>query len=150
MTTPPEKVKEETAPVVVAPVKKSKKKVTVAKKAVAKAPVNEKKEARAPVKADIFIWQPGKQIQEMFDFQVKLTESIQEIILNLSANRPQINTGMVWTAIMKLPFVKQSGLEIKHDVIRNLLKTHFNIHPSRKGRHTYESAKIQALYASTA
>ncbi|KKN86536.1 hypothetical protein LCGC14_0267120 [marine sediment metagenome] len=154
MAAPPEKVKPqpEVAPVV-APVK-SKKKSTAKKKAVAKAPVEVSKEgkeqARVPVKSDIFIWQPGKQIQEMFDFQVKLIENIQEIVLDLSSNRKQINTGMIHTVLKELDFVKEAGVEIKHESIKKLLAKHFNIHNSRAGRHTYESAKIQALYPSTA
>jgi hypothetical protein len=150
MATPKEQVKPEAAPVVKAPAKKGKKKAAVKKKAVKQAPVNVEGKERTPTKADIYIWQPGKQIPEMYAFQVKLSEKIQDIILDLSVNRPQINTGMIHTELMKLDFVKGAGVEIKHETIKSLLAKHFNIQSSRSGRHTYESAKIQALYAPAA
>ncbi len=90
-------------------------------------------EKKNPVKADVTIWQPGKTIQEMLDYEYAITGGLMRALTVLSKLKPEFNIGSIWTEL------KKQGFEVEHGVIKLLLESKLGINQQLDGFNLYKA-----------
>ena len=95
-----------------------------------------KVEKKSPVKADVTIWQPGKSIQEMLDYEDAVVGGLKIALTRLSKRKSLFNLGSIYSQLQK------AGFEVDHPFIQALLKTKMGIKPT-----TFNGTMYKALHS---
>ncbi len=89
-------------------------------------------------KEDIYIWQAGKSLEEMYEYQLRVIDILMDSLRYLTKKREYFTLGQVYSSL------KLKGYNIRHQDIDKLLKK-YNIHGSSRGTNTYQSSNIVHL-----
>ena len=93
----------------------------------------EKEVKKAPVKADVTIWQPGKSIQEMIDDEDAIAGGLMKALTVLSKKKTKFNIGSIYSELRK------EGFEVEHRFIELLLKKKCGIKKELVGVNLYKA-----------
>ncbi len=96
--------------------------------------------AKPLVKADIRLWQAGKSLEEMKEYENSIVSALKKVVTKVAGKRIKFNVGHLWSAL------KAEGYTIAHSEIVMLMAQDLGLSVSPKGSNTFLSEPAVSLY----